>query len=556
MVKLTIDGIALEVEKGTTVIQAADKLGIDIPRYCYHPGLSIVGVCRICLVEIERIPKLQVACYTPATDSMVVHTNSEKVREARQAVLEFLLINHPLDCPVCDQAGECWLQNFYMEYGQHDSRMIENKVKKHKALPVGPNVVLDSERCILCSRCVRFCDEVSQTHELGIFNRGDHAELLPYPGRELDNKYAGNTIDICPVGALTDRDFRFRTRVWYLNETKSICPGCSTGCNIYIHHNDKRTYKAEGKRVARLKPRYNADVNQWWMCDDGRYGFDFIDAATRLTVPVKKTRAGTEELSWQEAASDISKKLRQVIDTHGPEAVAVVLSPHMTNEDLVAGRMLFAEALQVPNIDFAVHPIQSGYEDDFLIAADKHPNTKGAQVLGLGAQTYGGQSVIQMLHAATEKRVKLLYICQHDLAVGFSRQEVEAACENAEVVIFQGSNENASSLLADYVLPAATFAEKDGTFTNRDGRVQRIYKAIEPIGDAKPDWLIFKLLAKSFGHAMPYFETKDLFDELVARLPEFAGMTYESVGEQGAALNGHNGSAEDRQLKLWQKESE
>ncbi len=219
MPKITIDGTEIEVENGTTVIQAAEQFGIDIPRYCYHPGLSIVGVCRICLVEIERMPKLQVACYTPVTDGMVVQTNNEKVLQARRAVLEFLLINHPLDCPVCDQAGECWLQNFYMQHGLYDSKMVEDKVKKQKALPIGPNVMLDSERCILCSRCVRFCDEITETHELGIFNRGDHAELLPYPGQELDNKYTGNTIDICPVGSLTDKVFRFRTRVWYFTET-------------------------------------------------------------------------------------------------------------------------------------------------------------------------------------------------------------------------------------------------------------------------------------------------------------------------------------------------
>lgn len=555
MVKITIDGIEIEVRKGTTVIQAADELGIEIPRYCYHPGLSIVGVCRICLVEIERIPKLQVACYTPVTDGMVVHTNNDNVRQARQAVLEFLLVNHPLDCPVCDQAGECWLQNFYMEYGRHDSQMIENKVKKHKALPVGPNVILDSERCILCTRCVRFCDEVSQTHELGIFDRGDHSELLPYPGRELDNKYAGNTIDICPVGALTDRDFRFRTRVWYLEETKSICPGCSNGCNIYIHHSEERPYKADGARIARLKPRFNPEVNDWWMCDDGRYGFDFIDAATRLTAPKQKVRSGWEELAWDLAISDVAQRLKQSLDRHGPESVGIILSPQMTNEGLYSARLFFNTVLKAQNLDYEVTPLEPGYADDFLIKADKHPNSKGAEILGLGAQAYGGQNVAQMLKAVTEKRVKVLYICYHDLENRFALSEIEAACKSAELVIFQGSNENATSALADYILPSATFAEQDGTFTNHSGRVQRIFKAVEPLTASKPDWWIFKQLAKSFGKAWPYFAAEDVFDALAQDVAEFAGLTYETIGEEGTALNGHNGTKEVEQLNLWRKPS-
>jgi NADH-quinone oxidoreductase subunit G len=546
MPKITIDGSTIEVDKGTTVIQAAEKLGIEIPRYCYHPGLSIVGVCRICLVEIERMPKLQVACYTPVTDGMVVHTNNAKVLEARRAVLEFLLINHPLDCPVCDQAGECWLQNYYMQHGLYDSKMYEDKVKKHKALPIGPNVILDSERCILCSRCVRFCDEISKTHELGIFNRGDHAELLPYPGRELDNKYSGNTIDICPVGALTDRDFRFRTRVWYLNETKSVCSNCSTGCNIYLHHNDKRPYKAGGIRISRIKPRYNEKVNQWWICDDGRYGFDPVDAADRILTPQKKEAGSFVDLSWDEAATEVAKKMKDVIETHGTKSVGVILSPKLTNEDLYAGLRFFTEMLLLENVDFAVPPIEKGYEDDFLIKADKNPNTNGAKEIFQALVRHSTMSVDQMLEAATAKKLRALYVCHQDLENGFSLGKLETALSGLELIVYQGTNINSTASLAHFILPAAAYVEKDGTFTNHARRLQRINRAVPPLGESRPDWMIFRNLAKKLGKSMPYFEAEDVFNALGEKVPAFSEITYAKIGDFGTPLNGNKDVSEQR----------
>ena len=227
MPTITIDGTSVTVEADATVIQAAEKCGIYIPRYCYHPGLPIAGSCRMCLVEVANIPKLQVACYTRVQDGMQVITNSDQVKKARQAMLEFLLSNHPLDCPVCDQSGECDLQNFYMEHGRYLSRYLENKIKRRKAFPIGPHVVLDQERCILCTRCVRFTEQVSRSNELGVFNRGNRSVIDLVPGTSLDNAYSGNVIDICPVGALTERDFRFKCRVWYLSTAQSICNGCS-----------------------------------------------------------------------------------------------------------------------------------------------------------------------------------------------------------------------------------------------------------------------------------------------------------------------------------------
>src|SRR5437867_7598138 len=282
MPKLTINGQVVEVPEGTNLIEAAKAIGIEVPHYCYHPSLSIAGQCRLCMVDIEKVPRPQIACNTQAIEGMVVDTETERVKDTRRSMMEFHLINHPLDCPVCDQAVECFLQIYYMKHGLYDPRMTDEKVHKPKAVPLGPQVILDAERCILCSRCVRFCHEITGTGQLGIFERGDLSETRLSPGKERDNKYSGNVVDICPVGALTDRDFRFQVRVWYLDTTKSICPGCARGCNIDVHVNRKRPHHAGGRRVARLKPRFNDAVNAWWICDVGRYGFGSVDDESRI----------------------------------------------------------------------------------------------------------------------------------------------------------------------------------------------------------------------------------------------------------------------------------
>ena len=276
MPKVTIDGKELDAPDGINLIQAAEKLGIEIPHYCYHPALSVVGNCRMCLVEVEKAPKLQIACNTRVTEGMVVHTANERVKRAQGSVLEFLLINHPIDCPVCDQAGECKLQDYYMDYDRQPSRFpLAKKNHKGKAIDIGSGVMLDQERCVLCARCTRFFDEVTHTSELAIFERGDHNRIDIFPGREVDNKYAGNVVDICPVGALTEKDFRFRMRVWYMHRTPSVCGGCERGCAIDVHHHRGKIY--------RLKPRYNPEVNRFWMCDEGRHAFPAMQGESRLT---------------------------------------------------------------------------------------------------------------------------------------------------------------------------------------------------------------------------------------------------------------------------------
>lgn len=525
MPTIIIDGKTIEVEAGATVIQAAEKLGIEIPRYCYHPGLSIVGQCRICLVEIEKMPKPQVACYTPVTDGMVVHTQSEKALRARKDVLELLLVNHPLDCPVCDQAGECWLQEYYMRIGQYDSKMVENKVKKDKALDIGPHVMLDQERCILCSRCVRFCDEVSKSYELGIFNRGDHAELAPYPGKQLDNLYSVNTVDICPVGALTEKDFRFEARVWYLEATNSICPGCSTGCNIAVHTNTNRTHHAEGRRVVRLKPRYNPEVNQWWMCDIGRYAFKGVDDPSRISAPMMKHGEQWLETTWEVAVDAAVQKIKNAL----PGRVGVWSSPQLANEDLFVLKK-FIDKLGIQNIATSVAPLEKPVSDAFLIKEDRHPNTRGAELMGF---SFAAQDSQNLLQKAAEGKLAVLLIFHHDLSAGFAQEAITKALQKVPTVIFVGMNRHTTSDLAHILLPAAAWPEKHGTFTNFADRVQRLRTAVAPLGDARTEWQILKMLGKQLGVMVPYLEAEDVFNALAQEIAAFRGMSYETMGDLG-----------------------
>ena len=525
MPRLTIDGKEIEVEAGTNLIEAARRLGIEVPHYCYHPGLSIAGQCRLCMVDIEKTPRPSIACNTPAADGMVVHTQTERVKDMRRSMMEFHLINHPLDCPVCDQAGECWLQIYYMQHGLYDPRMLDEKVHKPKAVPLGPHVMLDAERCILCSRCVRFCDEITGTGELGIFGRGDHSEIGLFPGQDLENNYSGNVVDICPVGALTDRDFRFRVRVWYLDTTKSICPGCARGCNVEVHVNRKRPHHAEGRRVARLKPRFNDAVNAWWICDVGRYGFDAVDDPSRIRF----ARRGDAEVELDEALNALLDALRR----HTPAEIAILASPDLANEDLFALRRL-TETLGIRQVAFGVPPAApTPAADDFLLRADRHPNTRGAEtILPAG-------DVAAILAAARAGRVKVLWVFQHDLlAAGWSAAETRQALERVDTLVFSGTNDNATSALATLVLPLAAWVERDGTFTNFLGRVQRFRAAVEPLGEALAAWDLLGRLLGPLGVPPAGARAELWFRELATTVAAFAGLTYQSIGDGGAMLAG------------------
>ena len=521
MTKLTIDGQEVEVPEGTTVIQAAEELGIFIPRYCYHPGLSIAGNCRICLVEVEKFPKLQIACNTFVSEGMVVNTKTDEAEQGRQTVLEFLLANHPLDCPVCDQSGECDLQNFYMNFGLYDSKFSEHKVKKKKAIELGPHVMLDQERCILCSRCVRFTDEITETGEFGIFNRGDKAELGIYPGDVLDNPYSANSVDICPVGALTEKDFRFKARVWYLSSAKTLCNGCSKGCNIDLHHLPDRPHLNDGKRVVRVKPRYNADVNQWWLCDEGRYSFSWVDTDRIETV---RGAAGTT-WGWDEAMGAISEGL-------SGGNIGVIASAQLTNEDLFLIRELFAGKLS--GLVTAAVEEEPGFSDEILIQGDKNPNTQGATLLGLAGPD--APDVAKLVDEAASGELDVLWVFGHDLVALFGEAKVKKIAKKIKLFVYSGTNENPTADLAHWVLPSAAYVEKDGTFVNCDGRVQRIGRAFPPLADSREDWRFLLEMAAALEHPFEWKKPAEIFQALAETEAPFAELSYEVLGEEGGAL--------------------
>jgi len=518
MPTINIDGVDLTVPTGTTVIQAAEMAGIYIPRYCYHPGLRIAGSCRMCLVEVEKLPGLQIACNTLVQDGMKVITNSERVRQARRGMLEFLLSNHPLDCPVCDQSGECDLQNYYMEFGRYRSRYFDNKTKRKKAFPIGPHVMLDQERCILCTRCVRFTEDVSKTHELGVFRRGHQSVIDLYPGRVLDNPYSGNVIDICPVGALTESDFRFQCRVWYLKEQHSICAGCARGCNISVHFNTDRRYKAQGRRVMRIKPRFHPEVNRWWLCDFGRFGHRYMDE-NRIEFFAEQKDGTKVDISFDEALGRVAQLLRGTLEEYGPSAVGIIVSPRLSNEELWVCRKLFVKGLglhQTAAFDPWERP---GFEDDFLLKADRNPNRRAVELTGFTADAR------ELLEKAAEGRIRLLYIVHQD----FAAPEAAELLQKAPAVIYQGTNWTRTAQQADLILAGAVHAEEEGTFTNFEGRVQRFFRCFAPIEESRDDLEIFRDLGQSLGVTVP--------ESAATALKDWIGIDPDEIGEHGVLLS-------------------
>ena len=473
MPTINIDGRDLEFQPGQTIIEVTTANGIDVPFYCWHPRLSVAANCRMCLVEVEKAPKLLPACEVHARDGMVVKTGSEKVLEARGAVQEFLLINHPIDCPICDQAGECKLQDYYMKHDRSGTRFDEIKVVKDKAVEIGPLVMLDEERCINCTRCVRFMDEVAKNPQLGQFDRGDRAVIGIFPGEPLDDPYSLNTVEICPVGALTSRDFRFKVRSWFLKSTPSVCAGCARGCNIELDH-----YQNEAQRY---RGRDNPHVNQGWLCDAGRLSYKRLhDAETQITVPYAKTADGRlEPIDWETAERRLSDHLSPYVgQTDG--SLGLALSAQLTTEGVTAFIELAEQVLQVDT--YAILGLPDWQGDELLRVADQNPNRAGAELVLEGYSIFddGAQGLKKAL---TKGDVKTLVMVGSDYPTP-DESWVEALSQ-ATVVCFS-SNWDASAKNADLVIPMASFAEQDGTFVNVSGRMQRVTKALKPIEGRLP----------------------------------------------------------------------
>ncbi|RJP73073.1 MAG: ferredoxin [Candidatus Zixiibacteriota bacterium] len=516
MPELTIDGRAVQVPDGTNLILAARKLGIDVPHFCYHPGLTVVGSCRMCQVEIEMggRKRMDLACANQAADGMVVRVNTPETIKARKGVLEFLLMNHPIDCPVCDDAGECKLQDYYMVHGLYQNRLDVPKWHKPKVYSVGPRVILDAERCVLCSRCVRFCDEIWGDRQLGIFGHGSEEVLINYPGKELDNPYSVNVVDLCPVGALLEKKFRFQRRVWYLKSVKSICPRCSRGCNIYLHVDQDHDYKQPGKRVFRVKPRYNPEVNRWWISDRGRNGFDFIDQ-NRVGVP----RIQDEEVTWEEALGRAAELIRAGLKTWGPQGLGVLVAPSASNEDAFVARRLLRDLLKLEHVDFDVPSSDQPQADHLLLTDDPYPNRQGFRDLGFGPGE-GGMRTADIVKAAQNGKIKGLIVAGTDLE-GVLGDRAAGLAEKLGWLICVSYAGDALWQRAAVGLPMAVYAERPGTFTNFKGKVQKFEQALTPFGASQPQWLIWQRLAQKLGAKWSYEDERAVFKDLSQGKPAY-----------------------------------
>lgn len=524
MPKVTIDGEEIEVGAGTTILQAALTRGREIPHYCYHPGLSIAGNCRMCLVEVEKAPKLVIGCYTPVADGMVVQTASAKVKDARSAMMEFFLINHPLDCPICDQAGECRLQEYAVEHGTGTSRYTEPKLALSKAVDIGPHVMLDQERCIQCSRCIRFCDEVTHTSELAFFERGERSQIGIFPGKRLDNAYSGNVVDLCPVGALTLKDFRFKTRVWYLKNTPTICAGCARGCNVVVSCGQQQTMMTTtgqiDDRVKRIVPRVNEEVNGHWICDEGRMSYAREQGAVRL----RAARIDNADAPYDAAVATTAAKLAAAGKAG---RLGVIASPRILSEDLYAWNRLIAG---LGGAARGVRSLVSGADDALLVRADKGANARGAAWI-FGADA--GEDAV--LGAVASGRVTTLLVLGDTLdPEGLPALPVLA--QRKVEVVFAGPFATGAAEVAAVAIPSASWSEADGTYVNFEGRAQRVRRCHLPLHEARPGWRIATDVAVAAGVPLPsWAEADDVLRALAADVSEFVGVTAESMGLLGMA---------------------
>ncbi len=496
MVTLKIDGREVRVKKGTNLLEACLQNTVDVSYFCYHAGLSSPAVCRQCLVEVVGNPKLVPSCYTPVADRMEVVTNSPRVLLARQQMLEFTLVNHPVDCPICDKAGECHLQKLYSEWDHSESRTEFEKVRKPKAVDLGPTIVLDAERCILCTRCIRVCDEVAGQHQLEMAWRGDREQLTVAPGQVLDNPYSLNTVDVCPVGALTSKDFRFTMRAWELYTTPSICTGCATGCNIEIHHNQGEIW--------RLVPRENQKVNKFWMCDEGRFTYKEVRHRRHSGARIGSGKGlPAQATSLEKAVTFAAERLRRIFEAGG--TIGLCFGAQAENEALyglrrVAERLeqLAAKASGLGQVRRYVLGRQPRPDraDAILRHADVNPNRRGAEVMA-GASARDFAALKEDLQNGV---LKAVWMVGEDISAGEDTlPAVTALFDKLELLIIQAVHDTPLVRRAHAQLPAASAAEVDGSFTNAKNMVQRIRRAVAPHGDARSHLDLVALLARKAG---------------------------------------------------------
>jgi NADH-quinone oxidoreductase subunit G len=557
-----VDGRAVTVPKlspdhtgklvPTNMIQACFAAGTMVPHYCYHPKLPIAGNCRMCLVEfgtpamgpdrkpilnpdgtpkIAKSPRPAIACATPVSPGMEIYSSSPSVKQMREGVLESLLINHPLDCPICDQAGECKLQEYSVDYGQAASRFVEAKVHKPKRIDLGPRIVLDAERCILCTRCIRFTRDVAGDDALGIVNRGSYNTISTFPGKPFDNNYTLNTVDICPVGALTSKDFRFQMRVWFLKETKSICTSCATGCSITVGSREDKVYRYE--------PRENDAVNSTWMCDAGRLNYKWINRPDRLKDVVVRG----QKSNWATALKEISDKLA----TAAKGSVAIIASARQTNEELFLLKKL---ATKLGAITDSIPRIGEG--DNLLVNADKNPNVNGARLNGI-CFTETGINLAKIASGIEQGTIKTLIVFGEDVlkrsVASEQLKEKETTSEvveehpitagllaKLETLIVSDILPNQTTQLAHYLLPGAAHVEKRGSFTNTKGRVQKFMQAIQPPGEARAEWETLHELVFNVTGQNGFKSIEGLFNQMAQEVPAYNRLTWAGLGDTGATV--------------------
>ncbi|MBA2708188.1 MAG: (2Fe-2S)-binding protein [Gemmatimonadaceae bacterium] len=503
MVSLTIEGRPVTVPEGTSILEAAKTAGILIPHYCYHPSLPIPGVCRMCLVEVEKAPKLAASCATSVAEGQVVHVHTDRALEARKGVLEFLLINHPLDCPICDQSGECELQDFTYQEGRADSRYRDPK-RFNPVEDFGGDVMYVPNRCILCTRCVRFMDDLAHDTVLNVSERGDRALIGKFEGRGLTHPWAANVIDLCPVGALLSKDFLNKARAWELDRAASICPNCTQGCNIMLEVRDNS--------VARLKPRPNEEVNKYFICDYGRLNYRWINRQDRAELPMVRSGGVLASAEWEVAvrtAADVLRKGR----------VSLVASPMLSNEALFLLSLLLER-----NGGTGMFRASTGDEaplpgvEDLALRRDRAANVFGAELLGFTRSENPLESIADG---------DVLIIADDDLS-GLDA----AAASRARSIIVIGTTVP-DSISPAVVLPISNFAEEEGTFTNLRGRVQRFTQAKAAPGLARPSWLVLGDLLGVIGLQERFFLPSEVFSNLAQSRREFSGLSYETLGMRG-----------------------